>query len=554
MQKGKIELSRPQTKINRSRKALNLNMAGQRAGKSQMIGVLTGPYILNYPSLKGFIAANTYLQLTQSTLVKVFEIWRDVFMLTEYDAKRNPDGHFVVDKRPPAHFKRFDTFKDYNNIISFVNGHIIYIGSLDNFKAHDGKEFAYAHLDETKDTKEEAVTSVILARLSQRGLFVYDGTEVITWEQTHLPKSHSQRFRVVKPQNLVYIPDYATRTEQIDEWNMRAFNPSWIHTSPAIGQVEWLVEMFDLDKFEPEIRKEIQGTDERGRPAFFHKEYDNKCIVIFSTYHNEENLPANYIEGRKAVLSENEVLKLVYGYPFSKTGGEYYPYFERLKHVTKVPYLHSLPVHVSWDFNVLPYMTMICAQIQTVDRYVDELGRKYLEFKEGRKYLEVLQVRVFKEYCLESPENTVEKVAQAFHEDFKDKPNNGVSYYGDASGRNRIPGLGSLTNYKQVEMYMSRYLHSSSNRVRPANIGVFARRDLINKILEGKFPNVELYIDESCVNTIRDMEYLKLGNDGKLKERERDPQTGSTYEKLGHTSDALEYMLCEMLKQFITEE
>jgi hypothetical protein len=528
---ARIELSRPQTAINRSRQALTLGMAGQRAGKSQMIGILTGQYISLFPKLKGFIGANTYLQLTQSTLVKVFEIWRDLYKLTEYDSKKNPGGHFVIDKRPPSHFRTYETFKDYNNIISFWNGHIIYVGSLDNYKAHDGKEFCYAHLDETKDTREEAVTSVILARLSQGGLFVdQDG-------------------------RLQYDPGYSSNMDAIRARGWKAFNPAWIHTSPAIGQVDWLVEMFHLDKLEPEIRTAITGTVKEGKYAgeadYFCKDIGNKRVVIFSTYHNEENLPDGYIENRKSVLSENEQMKFIYGYPFSKTGGEYFPFFERIKHVTKVPYIQGLPTHVSWDFNVLPYITMLACQLQFVDRYIDNHGTKHLEPSPGRKLIQVMQIRVYKEYCLETPRNTVEDVAKEYADDHKSYQNSGIFYYGDSSGRNRIPGLGSLTNFKQVEMYMSRFLHSSSNRVRPSNVNPLQRRDLINKILEGKIPAVELYIDESCDELIRDMEYLKLGEDGKLKERAKDLATGATYEKVGHTSDALEYFLSEILKQYL---
>jgi hypothetical protein len=125
MKQGETTLSRPQTAIFNSTAALNLNMAGQRAGKSQMAGILSGHYVLKYPTLKGFIAANTYMQLTQSTLVKVFEIWRDLYYLTEYNKKNNPNGHFVIDKKPPAHWIQNDTFKSYDNIISFWNGHTI---------------------------------------------------------------------------------------------------------------------------------------------------------------------------------------------------------------------------------------------------------------------------------------------------------------------------------------------------------------------------------------------------------------------------------------------
>ena len=63
-------------------------------------------------------------------------------------------------------------FDSYENIISFDNGAVIYIGSLDNYKALDGIEVCWAVLDETKDTREEAVKQVITGRLRQQGMYV----------------------------------------------------------------------------------------------------------------------------------------------------------------------------------------------------------------------------------------------------------------------------------------------------------------------------------------------------------------------------------------------
>lgn len=528
---SEILLSRPQTKVWTTKKQLNLDMAGQRAGKSQMIGIQTGFYVGHYPKLKGFIGANTYLQLTQSTLVKTTEIWRDLYGFTEYNSKYNPTGHYVVDKTPPQHFLRTETFKEYHNIISFWNGHVIFVGSLDNYKAHEGKEFCYAHLDETKDTREEAVTTVILARLSQQGLYI-DGGE----------------------KEILYIPDYKRRYEEIQARGLKSFNPCWIHTSPAIGQVDWLVSMFQLSDLEEEIRMTITNMLPNGKPDFFYKEIDNKSITIFSTYHNERNLPQNYIEGRKAILSENEQLKFIYGYPFSKTGGEYFPYFQRLAHVAPTPYIDGEPAHLTWDFNVMPYMTCVCAQVVFVDKFLDKTtGIKHLAYIAGTELLSVMQIRFYKEYCLASPNNTTIDVCRTFKNDNINHINAGIFYYGDASGRNRIEGLGSLTNFKMIERELAMYIHNSSNRVRLSNVNVLQRRDLMNRIFEGKYPAVEIVFDVNMVETIRDFEYLKLGENGKLKERVRDAQTGATYEKIGHTSDAVEYMVTELLKNLITD-
>ena len=51
-----------------------------------------------------------------------------------------------------------------------------------------------------------------------------------------------------------------------------------------------------------------------------------------------------------------------------------------------------------------------------------------------------------------------------------------------------------------------------------------------------------------------DFEFLKQAPDGgKFKEKETDPSTGKQYEKIGHTSDTLEYFICELLKYLLKD-
>ena len=73
----------------------------------------------------------------------------------------------------------------------------------------------------------------------------------------------------------------------------------------------------------------------------------------------------------------------------------------------------------------------------------------------------------------------------------------------------------------------------------------------MNRIFAGKFPEIEIYIDSSCALSIRDFEFLKQDVNGKFKEKEIDKATGKAYEKIGHTSDAIEYFICEVLRNYL---
>lgn len=527
----RIRLSRPQAAVYFSRTPIVLDMAGQGAGKTENIGVQSADFISQFPEVRGFIGANTYLQLSQSTLNKAFNAWSRYYGWEEYDKTHAPGGFYVIDKKPPPHFKRFERLKKYNNTISFANGCIVYTGSLDNFKAHDGKEFGWAHLDETKDTKKEALTHVILARLRQQGLF-YDADE---------------------PQTLYHFPDKAAASAQgrKDLRKYVPFNPCYIHTSPSYGGIDWLIDLFKFDKDEQEIRETLADPYN-----FYHRVKNNATIVIYQSYWNEENLPANYIENRRAQLTEEEQLMLIDGYPFSKTGNEYFPEFSRRKHVVdNIPIDFNSRFHVTYDFNVMPYVTQVLAQVDEVVRYIDRstgIKKDFLEDDDtGFEAILVTRVLFVREFCMRPPQNETEQAADFLGLFMQaNNANADVAVYGDASGHNRITGMGALTQFKIIERVIKKY-YAAAIHAKRSNVSVLLRKKLLNRILAGKFPEIEIYFDSSCEQTIRDFEFLKQDANGKFKEKEIDKATGKAYEKIGHTSDAVEYLMCVLFYNYL---
>ncbi len=496
----KIRLSAPQAKSLQCRQQLLLAMAGQRAGKTYMMGLRSANYVRYFPKMVGMIAANTYKQLTQSTMVEVRRVWKKDFGISMYDKKGNPDGVYVIGRRPPAHFTVYHEFDDYAGIVSFRNGAVIFTASLENYLAHEGKTLGWAELDETKDTKEAAVKQVILARLSQKGLFYSTATGDIIYSEGQVSGE--------------YTP----------------YNPCVINSSPAEGTVDWLEDMFDLKGREEEILEAILPET-----SYYYREFSSKAVLIYSTYWNTSNLPANYIQKRKDQLSEGEVLKFIFGYPFSKTGGEYYPHFDRLQHVHEVTRDPQLPDHLTYDFNLWPYMTLVCCQIVET--------------------AEELNFNFYKEYCFKPPLNTSEAVTLAFIDDHAPYIYD-VNYYGDAMGTRGIEGFGNdVTRFDDIRTALFKYITDDNDRTMRYNYGVNKRRNLVNKILEGKLrygkKKVNIIISPECRELIRDMQYLKQGVNGKYKEKVKDEATGVTYEKLGHTSDAVEYLIAQVLEDYL---
>lgn len=482
-----LEYSCPQTEVLETTADRVLFLAGVGSGKSQVIGVLSFDFVLNNPEVRGFIGANTYGQLSKSTLDRVKNVWETQFGLVR-------GRHYVENKIPPANFKRFGAdLTSYENTICFENGAVIFVASLDNYQVIDGTEFGWAMLDETKDTKEAAVKEVILARLRQKGLYINPKTRVIS--------------KTMKEGYLGY-------------------NPLFIFTSPA--KTKWLNEMFHIDDYADEIQMTLLNEKLNPGTDYFRKRTDRQLVVISSTWHNEKNLPAGYIQGLVDDLSHSEGLvdMLIYGSPFGKTGGEFITQYSRFKHVGEFTPWIDEAVHLSFDFNWVPYMTATCWQM----KYMDKLPRSQ---KPG--YL----VRCFDEFCLPNPKNNCEDICREIVAKYERLLRNGLYYYGDYSGKNGSPLIKEYKDYyKVIEAELRRFLNNSSDRV-IINQGLTKRRVFINKAFKGDYP-FEIEIHKQCKELIGDLEFCKEGPDGG-KMKETGLINGVKCQIRGHALDSMEY-------------
>lgn len=482
-----IKPTKPQFDILTSKQPVNLFLAGQGSGKSHCAGLVSANYISNFPSQRGIICANTYGQLNLSTLFRIREVWRESFGMCEYSDKVKT-GCYVVGKQPPKHFITDNhNFDSYHNIISFDNGAVIYIGSLDNYKALDGIEVCWAILDETKDTKEDAVKQVITGRLRQQGMYV-DSNGVLN--------SNSGR----------------------------PFNPLYIFTSPA--NVPWINEWFFLNDYEKEINEKIYSET-----TYFKKSVSNKFVTISSTYLNIENLPSNYIENQKANLHTSLQDMLIYGSPFSKVGGEFYKTFDRQKHVGKLtalypeifgtgkkPYCPSRPLILSIDENAIPYFPV--GIYQMVDKHLFKID----------------------EISAESPNNTVDYVCGEIIRRYKGH-SSGMDVFGDATSvKDDVKQQKGFDLYRLIINQLLEF--HPRRRVAKSNPSVSGRGDFINTVFEKELYGCKFTIDESCIKTIADYTNVKEAPDrGKDKKTVTDPVTKKSYQPWGHHSDEGDYVM-----------
>jgi len=463
------------------------NIIVHNSGKTHLAGIKTYQLIKRFPKVRGFIGANTYLQLQQSTLFRIREYWKSIGIV-EYEKGSRPYGQYIVSKKPPAHFNtEGHNFDDYYGIISFCNGCVIFIGSLDHAEAHEGKEMGWAVLDETKDTDESDVKEIILARLRQRGMFIHNGE----------------------------LCDEGTPEEQ--------YNPLFITTSPA--KTPWINEWFTLDSFVDEIAAKIYS-----RTDYFKKSVGDKFVTISSTYHNVHNVGENYIQSIIDNNTEEKSKALIFGNPFATTGGEFYSSFNRIEHVDNLKYDPDRPLHVSFDQNSVPYNSCSIWQFEQKD--------------------DIWWAYCIDEIALENPRNSTEEVCEELSMRYPNHKA-GLFYYGDASGRARSTMNKDFRHhYEIIEFKLRRYLVAKSDRTVTKNPPLVKRRDFINRIFENKLP-IRIRIDESCKKMIADMLYVKQAIDGgKDKHIVTDKVTGDRYQKYGHLSDGADYLITEAFNNY----
>lgn len=486
----------PQAAMYRVAVPYNLIIGAQGSGKSHDIGVRSGLFILYCPNVKGIIAANTYDQLSRATLLEAFKSWERYFGWTEYNAKSNPRGHYVVDKAPPAHFKPHGyTFKSNNNNIYFANGAVVVTPSLDNYTAIEGMEAGWALLDETADTEEAAVTEVITGRLRQKGL---SATSTAPWAKL-----------------FPFCPTGSLYAE-------KEINPLYIYTKPA--KVPWLKDMFKLDAHHEEI------VDRIYRPGdYFYHNDGLRQSVIYSVFHNRENLPTDFIANRIAFLSGSGLIdSYIYGNPFAKTGGEFASEFDKKRHQVPCSITEGYPIHLSLDFNAKPYMSAILANLVEPERQGDHWA----------------VLRIFDEYALEWPHNTAGHLAETFSAEWGHLCDYGLYVYGDASGNNSIPVKGAksyfddLTNNLQPA-YELRVPASNPKYKAALGPGTMGRKAFLNKLLSGGF-GVKVEISPKCVRLLADLEFVQEDANGAMKKK----KNKDGVEEYGHHLDALQYLIC----------
>lgn len=300
------------------------------------------------------------------------------------------------------------------------------------------------------------------------------------------------------------------------------------------GKADVLQEYFSIN---PEVEEDFQENwfwkrffkdhDELSYQTTTTVNVENREIaysvtVHHSVYQDNRWLPdavKAQIEGYK---DTNEYLYSVYAkglWTMKQTGGNFYKLFNRAKNTQITQYDPGSPLHISFDFNVNPYMTCTIWQL----------------FGKTAKQID--------EICLESPRNKTDHVCREF---IKRYPGHsaGLFVYGDPAGKHEDTRTEKGYNdFVIILRTLSQY--KPSLRVFNAAPPVVMRGNWQNEVFSTCKGGVEIVIGTKCTKSIADYMYLKEASDGtKAKLKEKNEETKVTYEKYGHTSDANDYLLC----------
>lgn len=257
-----------------------------------------------------------------------------------------------------------------------------------------------------------------------------------------------------------------------------------------------------------------------GSPDGTYGYYDEQCIADFEKDRlNDPDYYNIYALGEWGVI---------------RTGGEYFHAFNRGQHCIAVEFDPFLPIHISVDNNRLPYISYTFWQVD---------------------YSNGIQLRQFHEICATSPDNSAKKSAMLVAKylrsiGYDDK----IYLHGDCTTRNSntIDDEGRSFLDKVISTLTEEGFEVVDN-VSKSNPSVAMSGEFINAIYEYEFPDIRIFIDENCTNSIEDyMAVQKDSNGGINKPKIKNKITMQTYEKYGHLSDTKRYVVCDILDtQFV---
>lgn len=285
-------------------------------------------------------------------------------------------------------------------------------------------------------------------------------------------------------------------------------------------------------------------TKDRFYTPFVNGTLPTNWFYLTSKIFDNPFIPPEYIANLKT-LPKHEYSIYVDGdwNVINKTGAEFYRSFRMQKNTIQneltnmgLPELYDRdkPIHISFDENSNPYMTANIWQIfEPSDRFGVPPDTK-------RVFVQIDEI------CLEAPDNKIDSVCDKIKNRYNGHES-GVFIYGDATSLKEDPKLQPGENLFTIILTRLRHWNPIV-RVPASNPNVLTRGNFINSVFEVDFCGNVILIGSNCRNSVADYLNVKMDSDGtKKKVRETNTLTGISFERFGHTSDANDYFLINVM-------
>jgi PBSX family phage terminase large subunit len=241
-----------------------------------------------------------------------------------------------------------------------------------------------------------------------------------------------------------------------------------------------------------------------------------------STYLDNRWIPDSFIAQLNKLRADNPYYYTIYAlgrWGNKTTGGLFWKHFNRAYHVGKTQYNPDIALHLSFDFNVNPYMTLTVWQV---------VGK---------------EVYLIDEICLPSPKNTTSGVCREFTGRYANHKA-GLFVYGDPSGKKEDTRSEKGHNdFMIIRTDLAGF--KPQMRVLTQAPPVVMSAQWLNSVFHRNEGGLKVLIGDRCNKAIDDFQYVKEAADGTMhKGKVKDKETEVTYEKYGHISDAFRYFMC----------
>ncbi len=275
--------------------------------------------------------------------------------------------------------------------------------------------------------------------------------------------------------------------------------------------------------------------DKDGNPAVLK---EGEAYVPFSVFDNpNKEFVATYRAALDKLTDRATKERLLYGnWDFVDTNeAAAYWQFNGEKHLVselkEQVYDPMKPIVLSFDFNVMPFMSCLAFQID-------------YEYKKVYVLEEILGKP-------EEKENNTPKFAQKIRDKYLNEQHTGGLFVtGDPAGLARSTQTeDGENNYTIIENTLKSARIQTKRKLFKKQPPQMTRLEFINSVLNG-YDGWEVLIDMRCRRFTEDLIYQKKNEDGtKSKAKVQDPKLGVKYEKYGHLSDCFDYFMCKFLSE-----